>query len=401
MTATGYYSDGSKQNLSSSVVWSSSNAAAATVSSAGLLSAVARGGSTITATSGVISGTDAVAVSGAWFSAGTLKDARAGHATVRLANGDVLVAGGYQGTGSGSYALSSVEIYSAATGTWSLGASLPSACSGLQMVLLQNGKVLEVCGFRANLYDPATNTWSAAANPTNYYLWGSATVLANGKALLVGEALAATETYNPTTNTWASAGSLPVKLSNFTSTLLSSGKVLVAGGNTPTGTYSIPVSQSKTVLYDPASNSWSAAASMSTPRSSHAAALLANGEVLVEGGLNLQLQGTSGQISAQLASAELYDPSTNIWLAAANMPATRYSHTSTTLADGRVLVVEGNSSSTMSSLLYDPATDAWSSAANLSAVRVRQFTATLLQNNALLVVGGFGTSVINGTEFFH
>jgi len=60
-TATGTYSDNSTQNLTDSVVWSSSNTGVATVSNAagsmGLAAAAATGSTTITATLGSISGT--------------------------------------------------------------------------------------------------------------------------------------------------------------------------------------------------------------------------------------------------------------------------------------------------------------------------------------------------------
>lgn len=67
MTATGTYSDGSTQNLTSQVTWTSSNAAKATVSnasgSAGLLAAAAVGSSTITATFGSVSGNTVATIS--------------------------------------------------------------------------------------------------------------------------------------------------------------------------------------------------------------------------------------------------------------------------------------------------------------------------------------------------
>ena len=61
-TATGTYSDGSQQNLSSSATWTSSNTAVATISSAGLATAVATGSTTIQATSGSISGSTTLTV---------------------------------------------------------------------------------------------------------------------------------------------------------------------------------------------------------------------------------------------------------------------------------------------------------------------------------------------------
>jgi hypothetical protein len=62
-TATGTYSDSTTQNLTGSVTWSSSNTSKATISTGGLASGVADGTSTITATSGRISGTATLTIS--------------------------------------------------------------------------------------------------------------------------------------------------------------------------------------------------------------------------------------------------------------------------------------------------------------------------------------------------
>jgi outer membrane protein assembly factor BamB len=56
LTATGTYSDSSTRDLTTQVVWSSSDSTKATVSPAGLVTAVAIGSTTLTATSGNISG---------------------------------------------------------------------------------------------------------------------------------------------------------------------------------------------------------------------------------------------------------------------------------------------------------------------------------------------------------
>ncbi len=55
-TATGTYSDSSTQNVTSSATWSSSDTTRATINASGLATAVAAGPTTITATSGNISG---------------------------------------------------------------------------------------------------------------------------------------------------------------------------------------------------------------------------------------------------------------------------------------------------------------------------------------------------------
>lgn len=55
-TATGTYSDSSTQNITASATWGSSDTAKATINASGLATAVAAGSTTITATSGSISG---------------------------------------------------------------------------------------------------------------------------------------------------------------------------------------------------------------------------------------------------------------------------------------------------------------------------------------------------------
>jgi len=62
LTATGSYSDGSSRDLTALVTWSSSTVADATVSAAGLVSGVAAGSATVTATLGSVSNSTLVAI---------------------------------------------------------------------------------------------------------------------------------------------------------------------------------------------------------------------------------------------------------------------------------------------------------------------------------------------------
>jgi hypothetical protein len=61
-TATGTYSDGSHQNLTSTATWTSSVTSVATINTAGLATGIAQGSSTIRATSGQISGSATLTV---------------------------------------------------------------------------------------------------------------------------------------------------------------------------------------------------------------------------------------------------------------------------------------------------------------------------------------------------
>src|SRR5262249_7044591 len=80
---------------------------------------------------------------------------------------------------------------------------------------------------------------------------------------------------------WYAAPSLTTARFAQTATLLANGKVLVVGG-TSDGTTAL----SSAELYDPGTNTWSAAGSLGTARDGHTATLLANGKVLVTGGRN-------------------------------------------------------------------------------------------------------------------
>jgi hypothetical protein len=65
LTATGIYSDGSKQNVSSSASWTSSQPAIATVSASGTATGLSTGSSTVTAAAGGISGVTTLTVTAA------------------------------------------------------------------------------------------------------------------------------------------------------------------------------------------------------------------------------------------------------------------------------------------------------------------------------------------------
>src|SRR4051794_6900098 len=72
---------------------------------------------------------------------------------------------------------------------------------------------------------------------------------------------------------------------------------------------------------------FTATGNMITPRYDHTATLLANGKVLVAGGVGNR---------AILVTAELFNPSAGTFEATGNMRAARAWHTATLLADGRV-----------------------------------------------------------------
>jgi hypothetical protein len=104
--------------------------------------------------------------------------------------------------------------------------------------------------------------------------------------------------------------------------------------------------------------------------------------VLVTAGID----GTTGR---SVPTAELYDPTTNTWAAAASMVGRRYDHTATLLADGHVLVVGGNDSSQplAAAAMFDPVVNRWSSTNPMTTAR-STVASILLKDGRVLAIGG-------------
>ena len=174
-------------------------------------------------------------------------------------------------------------------------------------------------------------------------------------------------------------------------TLLPNGKVLVTGGSNEAG-YGTALSSAE--LYDPATGTWTAAASMAAGRAWHTATLLGNGKVLVA--------GTTGLDVAQSASTELYDPASNTWASAGSMTSPRGWHTAVVLPNGKLLVAGGYHALTgiqTASELFDPATGKWSVTAEMNVDRYRH-TLTLLDNGTALAVGGASNHDQSSAEYY-
>jgi hypothetical protein len=320
---------------------------------------------------------------------GLMTTERAYQTATLLADGRILITGGYGSVQHGNLILqgvvvASAELYDPKTGTFSATGSMSVPREGHTAALLADGRVLISGGYgssgvlaSAELYDPKTGTFSAIGSMSVPREGHTATLLADGRVLIVGgddggRARATAEIFDPKTFTFSPTGPMATARTGASATLLPDGRVLIVGG---TGPYATSPNMASAELYDPKSGTFSATGSMTAARFQQTATLLSDGRVLIAGGFIAGGATAGGAIAGvnsttnvpsldlvvpSLALAELYDPTTGTFTATGSMRTPRAAHTATLLPDGRVLVAGGATNTAgdllASTELYDPKT---------------------------------------------
>jgi hypothetical protein len=329
-----------------------------------------------------------------WEAGGRMVTAHAFHTATLLLDGTVLVAGGKLNDRLDGQPLAAAERYDPVFGTWTATGRMKQTRWGHTATLLADGKVLVAGGYlddgglrsSAELYDPSTGLWSATANMSTGRGGHTATLLPDGRVLVVGGGgdapvageggpLSATaELYDPVSRRWSGAARMTEARAGFSATLLADGRVLVAGGD---GTFKAAE------LFDPASGRWTSTASMSEPRFGHTATRLADGTVLVTGGC------ACSDFAGAVASAERFDPGTGTWTVTGSMHVGRVFHTATLLTSGLVLVVDDGifDQKPGSAETYDAGGGSWTVTASPVGRNRFGYTATLLADGRVLLAG--------------
>jgi Kelch motif protein len=324
---------------------------------------------------------------GVWIPTGSMVTPRDEHEAVRLVDGRVLVVGGraYDGPG-----LTSAELYDPASGTWSATGSMIHPASNFRATLLPDGRVLVGDGFEdvpdhqvygAELYDPATGTWAATGKPLGDGGRSTATLLTDGTVLVTGGIGDPSQLYDPDSGTWTATGTMTTPRYNPTATLLPDGRVLVAGGDV------FPDNATDAAeLYDPETRSWTATSDLPATGNPYFDDIRATA---LEDGTVLVVRWSPYSTSASGRGA-LYDPATETWTPTGDMvdPGAA-SRTATRLLDGTVLLAGGSRASdgATSAELYDPASGSWVAAAPMLGFHLRH-SAILLLDGTVLVAGG-------------
>lgn len=380
--------------------WSSSDQNVATIDAAGLATTTGIGNTTITATSGTISGSASLTVTSPACNqcsfvivGGDQQTAPAATVlpiglSVQLDNPLAQLVPGVSvtftvdsGDGSVSPVTVTTDANGTATTTWRLGApigpqhvtvSAPGATPS-QFSATALGVV------RSVVVTPDSDTLTAIPS----------TVQLTAQALDSAGNAVAGKTYVWTTDNPTVA------------TVDASGLVTAAGNGVATITATTDyVSGTATVVVK--TGPFSTVATMSVARRNHTSTLLSDGTVLITGGI------ADASASVYLASAEVFHPSTGAFTATTTpMTSPRVYHTATRLNDGRVLLVGGDTAQavvvtpypqTAASDIYDPATGIFSAGdtlvitGNPRCLGRSEHTATLLPNGNVFVAGGVGTA---------
>jgi N-acetylneuraminic acid mutarotase len=314
------------------------------------------------------------------------------HRAVQLLDGHVLITGGIYSGNTTNTAI----LYNPTDDSRVYAASMAVSRIDHAVALLPDGKVLVAGGQNfdgstwhwlkgAELYNPQTNTWQTLPDMANAKFYPTATLLPDGRVLVVGGQVAngSAEIWNPQTGSWTVAANPSQAHQRHTSTLLKDGRVLVAGGN-----------NNSAEVYDPLSNSWTNTANtLSIPRSWHTATLLPDGSVLVVGGAS---NNTANP-------ADIYNPTTNSFTQTSQPVANRTQHAAVLLNNGKVLIAGGNEDDgsylpIKTVLLFDWRTSEFQAVSDMFGPR-RQLSLTTLVDGRAMAYGGDG-DISSRVEFF-
>jgi hypothetical protein len=190
---------------------------------------------------------------------------------------------------------------------------------------------------------------------------------------------------------------------SHTQTTLADGRALITGGRN----FQSPAIPGAKVLdsadiYDPTTDMFAPTGFMNVPRRSHKDILLDDGRVLITGGGDSVSTGAT----MPLDTAEIYDPTTGTFsLLAAQMSVPRQFHTMVKLPDGKVLVIGGSlgpglSNITTSVDMFDPATETFTEVGQMLSPRITQVATLLRDGRVLLAFSWDGLDVANDSEIY-
>ncbi len=274
--------------------------------------------------------------------------------------------------------------------TWTSKANMLTPRGGIGVAAL-DGLIYAVGGYNGSYlrtveaYDPIADTWQARADMLSVRHQG-ALAAANGKLYALGgfagwdpaeQAVNSVEEYDPATNTWTARASMAESRNSPAAATASDGRIYVAGGGNNTNAV-----MSSMEAYDPATDTWAPRASMPTARSMLALVAAINGKLYAIG-------GSSAESLVFVRAVEEYDPATDTWTTKADLPVALTGLAAVGASNGKVYVMGGAIGDRLlvdTVFEYDPVSDAWTTCTSTTVARYVPGAA--VANGKIYLVGG-------------
>ena len=292
--------------------------------------------------------------------------------------------------------------------SWTSMAPMPTARGGLGVAVL-NGKIYAIGGLNGDVplstteeYNPVTNQWTTKA-PMPTHRSGFAITVYKNKIYVIGGTIGNgyvgnNEAYDPITNTWETKASMPTPRADLCTNLVND-KIYLIGGKKYSSTSPYFTEINVNEVYDPANDTWTTKTPIPTAVYGYASAVI-NGKIHIIGGSK---SPTSLGSSVFVNSNQVYDPQTDKWSLAANLPdvATYGAATSTQgfMAPSRLYFIGGYFSNSFSgkTQVYNPDNNSWTTGASMPTPRA--YLGVAVVNDVLYAIGGFdGENWLNANE---
>jgi len=308
-----------------------------------------------------------------------------------LPNGDVFIVNGY----------GAAELYQAQTRVFVNAGLLPvQMLYGVASIALADGRAVVTGGGNSNidlrnfvlLWNPLSRSFRQITGMFSGRMQHAMVQLDADTLLIVGgDGSAETwEIYDLRQEKPLTSGVLPVALNNVTAMDHPSGKIVFLGGT-------------NAVVFDRITRSF--AVGHGLPAGSPggtATAMLADGRILVTGGIRPGGPGLKG-----MTNALMFDPFTGQQESVAPMLNARFWHAATRLPSGKVLITGGSDDCVGScrpaiapAEIFEPSTKSFSSIESLNFPRLNHVPVRLPSGNVLFVGGENGTDNLPGPELY-
>ncbi len=246
-------------------------------------------------------------------------------------------------------------------------------------------------GLSASLAPSSIGAWVQAGSLSVARTGAAAVLLSDGRVLVTGGlnanglTLSTTEFLSPN-GVIAPGPALNLARTGHSATLLASGIVLVAGGSTSAG------ATNTAELFDPSTNLWTLLpGTLNDARSGHAALTLPNGTIAILGG---SYAGTP------VTAVEFFDPPTQEFWYLGALSTPRSGAAYAVLADGRMLVAGGSNASgaTLATTeIFDPVLGGSVAGPSLNVPRSGASANTMLDGRVAVIGGSYPEGAQNGT----